>query len=127
MYPLRYHTFSINKWQSYSKEHQILNIASELQRANSWIRRQRPDLVNSCYERGFELIDLTIEDPKWEFQLKELLRCREMLGRLYIESPKNAAVNRNIFRNLVLLNENAYRILKPQRENGNKKTGNYTY
>jgi len=101
---------------SYSKEFQILNIASELQRATVWIQRQRPDLVNSCYERGFELIDLTIEDPKWKFQLKELLRCREMLGKLHTETPKNAVLNRNVFRNLVLLNENSYRILKPQRE-----------
>ncbi|HCK99239.1 MAG TPA: hypothetical protein DHW42_03930 [Candidatus Marinimicrobia bacterium] len=100
---------------SYPKEFQILNIASELQRAAGWIQRQRPDLVNSCYERGFELIDLTIEDPKWKFQLKELLRCREMLGKLYIEMPKNADGNQDIFRNLILLNENAYRILKPQR------------
>jgi len=38
MYPLRYRTFSINKWMSYPKEYQILNITSELQRANSWIR-----------------------------------------------------------------------------------------
>jgi len=115
MYPLRYYKSGTDKWMSYSKEFQILNIASELQRAAGWIQRQRPDLVNSCYERGLELIDLTIEDPKWKFQLKELLRCREMIAGLYIESPKNAVTNQNIFRNLILLNENAYRILKPQR------------
>ncbi|MCK4689261.1 MAG: hypothetical protein KAT41_03085 [Candidatus Marinimicrobia bacterium] len=113
MYPLRYHTFSINKWMSYPKEHQILNIASELQRANSWIRRQRPDLVNLCYERVLELIDLTVEDPRWRRQRKELLRAREMLGQLYSELSKNSELNQGILRNLVLLNPEAYRILYP--------------
>jgi HEPN domain-containing protein len=102
---------------SYPKEHQILNIASELQRANSWIRRQRPDLVNLCYERVLELIDLTVEDPRWGRQLKELLRAREMLGQLYSKLSKNSELNQEILKNLVLLNPEAYRILYPTKNN----------
>ncbi|HCA67194.1 MAG: hypothetical protein A2249_04270 [Candidatus Jacksonbacteria bacterium RIFOXYA2_FULL_44_7] len=37
-----------------------------------------------CIERAYELVDLTVADPKWRGRSKELLRIREMLGEEYI-------------------------------------------
>ena len=92
-----------------------MNICSELQRAQNWIEKARDELVNSCYERALELIDLTREDPKWKKQLSELSRSREYLAGLHWEPKKNAENNYLLFRNLVLMDVNAEHLLKPKR------------
>jgi len=114
MYPLRHHNFSKEYWYSKTKDFQILNIGSELQRAQNWIEKDKDELVNSSYDRALELIDLTREDPKWKKQLRELSRSREYLAGLRWESNKNAENNYLLFRNLVLLDVNAERLLKPK-------------
>ncbi|MBU0619893.1 MAG: hypothetical protein ABII99_02980 [Patescibacteria group bacterium] len=78
------------KWNNFSKDQQILNIASELSRAKNWIKKQDKNYTQNSLDRAFELIDLTINDNKWRnSSLKELLRLREMLGEFYIGLNKN--------------------------------------
>ena len=75
------------KWNSLSKDKQILNIASELMRARGMFEdKERKYLINSL-SRALELIDLTINDrEKWQKgSLKELLRLREYLASFYQE------------------------------------------
>ena len=112
MYNTRYYRSPIDKWYKQSADFQILNIATELKRANNWINRNREDLANSCYERAFELIDMTASDPKWSSNKRELLRCREILGEIYISTVKNADLNKKLYRNLLLLNSDAYNAVR---------------
>lgn len=74
------------KWSKFPKPTQILNIASELSRTRGWLGKQRPEPMLNSFDRAFELIDLTIADPKWRRGLKELLRFREQLAALYIQN-----------------------------------------
>jgi len=110
MYSLRYHSITADTWFSRSKEFQLLNIASELARAQHWIENNRVDLVNSCYDRVLELVDLTRSDPQWKSGLRELSRCREYLAGLRCAHIKDLSANRLLMRTLIQLNAKAERI-----------------
>ncbi len=66
------------KWRKFSLLEQMANVGAEIGRAINW---KNKDERNSkmAFERGLELLDLTIEDPKNKKRLKELLRVREAL------------------------------------------------
>lgn len=67
------------KWQSLSLIEQLANIGSEVGRAAKWQGRDE-DSFKSAYFRAFELLDLTIQDPRWAARLKEIVRARELLA-----------------------------------------------
>jgi hypothetical protein len=112
MYPLKLHkNLTPEKWAGYSKGQQILMIANELNRAQNWLEKQQYDEVNHCYERAFELTDLTVEDAKWAGGTRELLRFREILGGLYIQQMKDSALNQMAYKALIRLSSEAYNLL----------------
>lgn len=112
MSPLKHHkNLSDKKWFAYSKAQQILMIANELNRAKNWIKKKSFQDVNLCYERAFELTDLTIADNKWKGKLKELLRFREYLAEQYIIKNKSAKINDQIYNGLILLSPESYNML----------------
>lgn len=65
------------RWQKLSFFEQMANIGSEVFRANKW-RNKNLDLSQTAFERSLELFDLTINDPKNQHRLKEILRAREV-------------------------------------------------
>ena len=67
------------KWQSLSFFEQMANIGAEIGRAINWSKRSKK-IKDAAFERGLELLDLTIEDPKSRQHLKELCRLREVLA-----------------------------------------------
>ncbi len=72
------------KWNSFSKDKQVLNIASEFLRArNSLIHNESDYFINSL-NRALELIDLTISDKKWKDNLLLPIRLREETAKFYI-------------------------------------------
>jgi len=112
MYPLIYHkTLSVEKWSTFSKGKQLLMIANELNRAQNCINNHLTQETNLAYERAFELIALTVEDLKWKGKCKELLRCNEMLGELYISGEKDAIQNKMLMDNLIKLSVESYNML----------------
>lgn len=93
------------KWQSLSQERQILNIAAEFSRAKNWLVKKQTNEVLYCLNRAFELIDLTINDPRWQKSLNELLRLREILANFYWQTNKNIKEFIKIFKALLLFNK----------------------
>ncbi len=67
------------RWQSFSLSEQLANVGSEAERALSWASKGNPKYSTMALERGLELLDLTIADPKHRCRLKELTRLREVL------------------------------------------------
>ncbi|MDP2638610.1 MAG: hypothetical protein Q8P06_00340 [Candidatus Azambacteria bacterium] len=55
------------------------NIGSEISRAINWHNRDKKLYEGAIY-RAFELLDLTIADPRWRSRLKEIVRARELLA-----------------------------------------------
>lgn len=67
------------KWHKFTLAEQLANIGSEIERASSWQKKNNKDYADHAFERGLELLDLTISDPRWSKRLKELTRLREIL------------------------------------------------
>ncbi|MGC9338059.1 MAG: hypothetical protein ACP5EQ_08275 [Candidatus Cloacimonadia bacterium] len=90
MYNLKFHKdLDLEKWSKFTPTQQILLIANELNRARNWIVRGDTEEVNNCYERAFELLDLTIAMKYRKNLVKELLRAREVLALLNLNNEKN--------------------------------------
>ena len=86
-------------------------VANELNRAKNWIIKGDLEEVINCYERAFELLDLTISLTTRKNLLKELLRFREMLAVQYISKQKDIALNQKLFNVLLSLDKDSYNIL----------------
>ena len=115
MYPLIFHkNLTEEKWFAYPQSQQALMIANEINRAKNFIVSQKIDQANGCYERALELTDLTSADPRWRGNsLKELRRFREMLAQQYASKNKNETINQQLYRGLLQLSPEAYRLLFP--------------
>ena len=72
-------------------------IGNELNRAKNWIEKNDLEEVNNCYERALELLDLTVEITESGNRLREYLRLREMMGKLYIEKNGDLKLNNQLF------------------------------
>ncbi len=66
------------RWQQFTLAEQLGHVGSEVSRT----RKAQGDEQRywSAATRAFELLDLTIEDPRWQSRLRELLRVREVLA-----------------------------------------------
>ena len=105
MYKLKFHkNLDTKKWNKFSKSQQILMIANELNRAKNWIIKGDLDEVNNCYERAFELLDLTISLTTRKNLLKELLRFREIFALQYLNAKNPEDIQKNLMKNQQLFN-----------------------
>lgn len=103
----KYHkSLNSGKWQGFSREEQILNIAAEFSRAKSWLEENDEEEVLDCLNRAFELIDLTINDRRWRKRgIKELFRLRGVLAEFYIQKDKKLNEFLKIFKTLLMFSK----------------------
>lgn len=55
---------SIERWKTFSKHDQLLNIGSAIKRASNW-QKQDPQKFSMAVDEALALLGLTLEDPKW--------------------------------------------------------------
>ena len=67
------------RWFQMTAMEQLGNIGSEVERSLRWHEKNEIEHRDKAIERMLDLIDLTVQDPKWNHRLKELLRTREVL------------------------------------------------
>lgn len=67
------------RWNDFSLMEQMAHIGSEVERAIAWRQKNNPEYSRMAFERGLELLELTIADPRNRRRLKELTRLREAL------------------------------------------------
>ncbi len=65
-------------WGRLSLVQQLGNVGSEVSRALRW-KDKDPQSFERAMIRALELLDLSIQDPRWRRRLKELTRARELL------------------------------------------------
>lgn len=73
-------TLAAGRWFTFSLAEQLGNIGSEVERAIS--RKNSGDEKESgkALNRGLELFDLSLQDPRWSYpKLKEIARARELV------------------------------------------------
>ncbi|OGZ63607.1 MAG: hypothetical protein A3A98_02820 [Candidatus Staskawiczbacteria bacterium RIFCSPLOWO2_01_FULL_40_39] len=71
------------RWLKFSFAEQMANTGAEIGRAINW-KIKDEKISNLAFERGLELLDLTINDPKNSRKLKELCRLREVLADYFM-------------------------------------------
>jgi hypothetical protein len=68
-----------NRWRKFSLPEQMANIGADIGRAINWKGKDKKT-SRLYFDKGLELLDFTIVDPKNKKRIKELLRVREMLA-----------------------------------------------
>ena len=112
MYELKHHkSLTLEKWSGYSRGQQILMIANELNRAGNLLKKKMMSEVKNCYERAFELVDLTTIDIKWKRRLRELRRSREVMAELYQDKILHPNKNLLLYDTLIKMNIEAYNMI----------------
>ncbi len=82
------------RWFSMTAMEQLGNIGSEVERSLKWHKSGHIENRDQAIARMLDLIDITVQDPKWKNRLKELLRTREVLcdyfygDNIYSVSPE---------------------------------------
>ena len=71
------------RWFEMSLIEQMANIGSEVERTIAWRGRNEKNST-AAFERGLELLDLTIADPRHRRRLRELTRLREALADYFV-------------------------------------------
>lgn len=71
---------SAGRWFELTLAEQLGNTGSEVGRAIQWNHKQEFNRRNQALDRAFDLLELTISDPRWRSRLKELCRVREVLA-----------------------------------------------
>ena len=66
------------RWHTMPLVEQLANVGSEVGRVSRW-QKKDPQACEKAFSRALELLDLTIQDPRWQGRRKELTRVREFL------------------------------------------------
>jgi len=77
---------TLERWRTFSKRDQLAHIASEIMRAklaNDEIAQK------AVIERAIYLIDLCLDDPKWQNNSLMILHLRNELAGVYIGIGEN--------------------------------------
>ena len=91
------------KWGSKPFSYQLLNIASELNRAKHWIKENESDNLRHSLERALELIDLTVSSNQGQRPLRDLLRLREGFSSFYVDTSQEYAQFAALLKNFLTL------------------------
>lgn len=65
------------RWHTLPLVEQLANVGSDVARAHRWQGKDAA-LCDKAFARALELLDLTIQDPRWKGRRKELTRIREL-------------------------------------------------
>ena len=75
---IQHKTLAAGHWRELSLREQLGNVGSEINRAIMW--RKDEKRYQDSMDRALELMDLTLQDPRWrDGTLRELDRAREMI------------------------------------------------
>ena len=73
------------RWRLLTLPEQLGNVGSEVERVINWRNRNKLELATSALYRTLDLLDLTINDPRWVGgKRKELTRIREILCDMFV-------------------------------------------
>lgn len=72
------------RWAAMPLALQMANIGSEVHRTYNFLRKGNPERARICFERGLELIDLTIDAKPRRTAMRELCRVMEFFCEIYL-------------------------------------------
>jgi len=72
------------RWFELTFFEQMANIGSEIERTITWKKKGNKQYEMLAFERGLELLDLSISDMRNKTRLREMLRVREALADFFM-------------------------------------------
>jgi hypothetical protein len=72
-------------WLKLTRSQQLGNIGSEIARARHWNAHNDDVNHKKALERALELLDLTLDDRRWESGVKEITRFREIVAARFCD------------------------------------------
>lgn len=76
--PYQHPSLAGGRWFTMPLVEQLAHVGSEVGRMLRW-KEKNPQDCEKAFFRALELLDLTIQDPRWKGRRKELTRAREFL------------------------------------------------
>lgn len=80
----QHESLAAGRWAEMTLANQMLNIGSEISRANKWRAKGKENQVEKAVYRALELIDITIDAQRGKHSLKEFSRLREVVCDYYL-------------------------------------------
>jgi len=108
---IHHKTLTKEKWSKYPFYKQLLMIANELNRAKNMIAAGDFKETGNCYERAFELIDVTVALLPRRNILRELLRLRDVMAGMYSENKYIQETNTCIYNSILSFTPQSYLML----------------
>ena len=100
---------SLERWTSFSLDQQLLMIANEMNRAGKLTGPDDRERRVHAYERVLALTDLTIAAHDRRGLRRELLRWRDLVAQLYVESESRPSAHAQAYRVLLRFSPQASR------------------
>ena len=100
---------TFERWSSFTLDQQILMIGNEMNRAGKLPGPDDLERRSSAYERVLYLTDLTIQSHERRGLRRELLRWRDLVARLFIDSELKPEAHAEAFRTLLWFTPEASR------------------
>lgn len=89
------------RWAGFTLDQQLLMIGNEMNRAGKLMAPPDLERLRRAYERVLALTDLTVQIQTGRSLRRELLRWRDLVARLYIESTGCPTDHAEAFRALL--------------------------
>ncbi len=96
-------SLSPERWARFPHDRQLLMIANEMNRATALMDVDDGRSRGLAYERVLRLVDLTVAVNPRRALRRELLRWRDLVAALYLESGPNMREHRAVLRCLLQL------------------------
>ncbi len=81
---IQHKEFAAGRWAEMPLALQMLNIGSEISRANRWKSKGNQNQVERAVARALELIDLTIDAQRGKHSLKEFFLMKDVICDFYL-------------------------------------------
>lgn len=76
---LNHPSLASGRWTTFSLMEQLGHVGSEVDRAIHWSKKGDQTSARLATIRALELLDLTLNDERWQGRKKEIARAREVL------------------------------------------------
>jgi len=122
-----HHELASGRWHAMTLANQVANVGSEYERALRWKGQGNAEYFEGALARMLELLDLTIEDPRWSNRrLRKLRRLREIIcGELFSEVRQysnSRDLRKYFFRVGIMANEQRYAARNYRSAIGNRQS-----
>ncbi|MBI4359227.1 MAG: hypothetical protein HY577_01390 [Candidatus Nealsonbacteria bacterium] len=95
MMKLSSHKISSEKWREMTQKEQLLNLAAELARVSAAINRYGAEdrMAKQAGERALDLIDLILDDARWQEQSLNWRYLRDVVAASYLGRVDSVVTN----------------------------------